>query len=217
MKSQQVTLPTQPNPTNATLHYEADYTQGGHWLDFLHLIRQGLLFGMQKGVSLEEDYWLNLNGFRDQFAADCGQATGSLDLLIDPPSHRGYHRPYLSAFKQVYSHAYWLAFGKTARISADINDMDSLRKAIKVIADSPGTKSIKARDIGRLLIVDDVYATGATAAVVVEYLQSKGMPATTDVYIAAPLRIPTDMMNKMADVLPGDLPTKGDAADEERI
>lgn len=214
MQSQQVTLPTQPIPTNAILHYEVDYTQGRHQLDFLHLIRQGILFGMQNGVALEEDYWSKLDGFRHQFAVDCETAIGPIDLMIAPPSHRGYHRPYVSAFKQVYPRVCWIVFGKTAAVSADIRNMDDLRKALKVIADNPSTTPVKAKDISRLLIADDVFATGTTAAVVVEFLQSKGMPVTTDIHIAAPLRIPASMMKKMTDILPGDLPSNDSGTNE---
>jgi len=67
MLSLAITLPTAPHPTNATLYYEADYDNGRHWLDYLHIIRMGLYF--RAGVyplnpdAYEENYWSSLDDF----------------------------------------------------------------------------------------------------------------------------------------------------------
>jgi hypothetical protein len=126
-------------------------------------------------------------------------AIGNVDLIVDPPSTRGYHRPYLSAFKQVYPHAFWLMFGKTAPPAPG---------PIQLLGWSSTRKEVKAPDIHEILIVDDVYATGATAARIVEFLRQKPLPGDGHFHIAAPLLIPASLMekNKQDRILASDLP-----------
>jgi hypothetical protein len=190
-----ITLPTAPHPTNATLYYEADYDSGRHWLDYLHIIKTGLYF--RPGVypfnpdAYEENYWSSLDGFRHAFV---GAIPGAYDLLADPPSTSGYHRPYISAFKRRNPQVAWVYFWKNQPIKADINKMDDLRKVV-VITDSL-MKGAKPAQCHRVIIVDDVYATGVTAAVMVEKLWAAGLPAKAEITVACPLRVPPSAQKK---------------------
>jgi hypothetical protein len=72
MQTLAVALPTAGGLKPATLYYERSYSQGGHWLDLLHLIRQWPVYlGIPNPDSLEGDYWGCLDGFRQGFATDC--------------------------------------------------------------------------------------------------------------------------------------------------
>jgi hypothetical protein len=205
MQSIQVQIPTQPRSIRATLHYETDYLQGQQPFDFLHQIRQASMwFNNPNGDTLEEAYWHNLEKSRHDFAAACCSAIGAVDVLIDPPSLRGYHRPYLSAFKVVYPRVHWLVFRKNAAVNVNVGDLDGLCKAVEFVTDCPrdDIRKVRPSEIKRILIADDVYATGATAAVIVEILWTKKLPPDVDVHIAAPLRIPPELMEAMKDVIP---------------
>lgn len=194
-----VRLPTYPLVTPATLYYEQDYAQGNQVLDFLHLIRQGLLFTLPpNGDVLEEQYWHDLEPFRHRFAQACLGVIGNIDLLIDPPSSRGYHRPYVSAFKQAYPTVAWWKFDKTGSASADIKNLDALRcvTRLTMMRNKGVFTEVKKGSLKRLLIVDDVFAMGCTAAVIVEKVFGMNVPSGVEIHIAAPLRIPPNTMNK---------------------
>jgi adenine/guanine phosphoribosyltransferase-like PRPP-binding protein len=105
----------------------------------------------------------------------------------------------LSAFKQLYPHALWLMFGKTTPPDPD---------PIKLLGGSSKRKEAKAPDIHHILIVDDVFATGATAARIVAFLKQKSLPTDVCFHIAAPLLIPASFMQKTEQdkILPSDLP-----------
>ena len=184
----------------ATLYYEHDYSQGQHAVDLLHLIRQWPVYlAIPNPDNLEEDYWQSLNGLRQQFAIDCEDVIGNVDLIIDPPSTRGYHRPFLSAFKQVYPHAFWLMLGKTTPPNPNPVDL---------LGCSHIRQEVNAPDMHNILIVDDVFSTGGTAARIVDFLMQKPLPDDVCFHIAAPLRIPPAIMERAEQdrILPTDLP-----------
>ena len=195
----QVKLPTTTGAATATLFFERDYTQGNHWLDLLHLIRQWPVYlAIQDPDTLEEDYWRNLDGFRQAFTTDCAKAIGYVDVIVDTPTTRGYHRPYLSSFKQLYPKTYWLMLGKD----------QPPKPPVVVLGDSNTRQPVKAPGMHRILIVDDVYATGVTAGRIVDFLRTSPLPADVEFFIAAPLRIPAHMMqkNKADGITAADLP-----------
>lgn len=212
MQSETVVLPSQPNPTSATLFYERAATTGKHPLDFLNLIRNTMILdALPQADQLEEDYWTQLDAFRHAFAQSCAQKIGEIDALVDSPSLRGLHRPYLSAFKQQFPRTPWIRFKKTALVTADINNMDPLRQAVEIDNTGPYGATVRPATLRRLLIVDDVFATGATSAVIIEKLRVKHTPDDMQVFIACPLLIPASMMKKKGnnadDILPSDLPS----------
>ncbi len=192
-----VTLPTQPQSTQATLYYMQDFTNGNNVFDVLQGIRKLSLYAkIALWDTLEERYWNDLNHNRKDFAADCSQAIGQIDLIIDPPSTRGLHRPYLSAFKQPYKSVPWISLKKTAPIDVDAQKLDELRNVVDWGADSrndPHRGALNLSSASHVLIVDDVFSSGSTAAVIVEFIRSRGVPSGAVYYVAAPLRIPIGM------------------------
>jgi len=177
MQTLTIVLPTMPTPVNATAHFSRLYTWGRHPLDLVHLIRQPrLLCSLAHQDRLDEDFWANLDQVRRAFAADVRAAVGPVDLLVEAPSTRGLHRPFLAAVKAVYADIHWAAFTKPPGVSSDLDNIDELRAAVQLLAVRPGRKHrIVARpNVRRVLIVDDVIATGGTAAATAALVERLG-------------------------------------------
>jgi hypothetical protein len=193
-----VSLPTTGGQTPATLYYEQDYNlMNFHPLNFLHLIRQVTVFmavGNQH-VS-EEAYWAALDTTRTSFAATVAGVLPLVDMLVDAPSTRGFHRPFLSSFKQVYN-VPCLMLRKTGQVPP-----------VALIGTTPTHAAVTASNYHRILIVDDVFATGATAARVVDFLRGRQLPADVEFHVAAPLFISPTSQNVRAslDINVDDLP-----------
>ena len=180
MISMPVWLPTAGGQTPATLYYDHAYNLlGGHPLNFLHLIRQVNVF-MPLGNQhvFEEAYWHALDATRAVFAAAVAGVLPAVDMLVDAPSTRGFHRPFLSSFKQTYN-VPCLMLRKTGQVPL-----------VAPVGRTPNHAGVLPANRHTILIVDDVYATGATAARVVEFLRGHPLPADVEFHIAAPLLIP---------------------------
>ena len=174
---------------------------GKDWLDLLHLIRQWSVYlAVSDPDALEEEYWFNLDDFRQAFTTACAKAIGHVDVIIDTPSTLGYHRPYLSSFRQLYPKTYWLMLGKG----------QPPEPPVAILGDSIRRKRVTTPNMHHILIVDDVYATGGTAGKIVDFLRTRPLPADVQFFIAAPLRIPAHLMQKKrADtVTAADLPAR---------
>lgn len=193
-----VMLPTVGAPTPATLYYEHTYNlHGGHPLNFLHLIRQVNVFmAMGNQHVFEESYWAALDATRAGFTAAVAGVLPAVDMLVDAPSTRGFHRPFLSTFKQTYN-VPCLMLRKTGQVPP-----------VAVVGMTPNQVGVPPANQHTILIVDDVYATGATAARVVDFLRGFALPADVDFHIAAPLLIPAAIQNAGAvpDINEDDLP-----------
>jgi len=193
-----VPLTTVGGPTRATLYYEQKYNLlGAHPLNFLHLIRQVNVFiNVGNQHIYEESYWAALDTSRAAFAAAVAVVLPAVDLLVDAPSTRGFHRPYLSSFKQVYN-VPCLMLRNTGH-----------SPPVAAIGMTPNGASVDVAHCQRILIVDDVYATGATAARVIDFLSGYKLHANVEFHVAAPLFIPPAIQNAGAalGVIKNDLP-----------
>jgi hypothetical protein len=67
LQSLVVTLPTAPNPIDATLYYDHDFSGGHHFLDYLHIIKNGIFFRSRAQPfdpdTFEEQYWAALDKY----------------------------------------------------------------------------------------------------------------------------------------------------------
>jgi len=144
----------------------------------------------------EDAYWAALDATRTSFAAAVAGVLPVVDMLVDAPSTRGFHRAFLSSFKQVYN-VPCLMLRKTNQVPP-----------VAAIGITPSHAAVPAANRHRILIVDDVYATGATAARVVDFLRGHQLPADVEFHVAAPLFIPPTTQNAGAapDINVDDLP-----------
>jgi hypothetical protein len=183
-----VVLPTAGAPTGATLYYEHTYNLlGGNPLNFLHLIRQVNVFiNMQNPHVFEESYWHDLDATRVAFAAAVAAVLPDVDMLVDPPSTRGFHRPFLSSFKQTYN-VPCLMLRKTGQAPP--------AAPVAALGMTPNQAAVPPADMHTILIVDDVYSKGSTAARVIDFLQGFPLPNDVQFHIAAPLLISPAFQN----------------------
>jgi len=93
--STDVVLPQPPLQIRYRLCFDQYFQNGRGRFDYLHFVRSRGLFTLPGYRQIEEAYWLDLERNRTDFAS---QLNESFDLLVDPPSNSGYHRPFLSAF-----------------------------------------------------------------------------------------------------------------------
>lgn len=188
MQTIAVVLPTAGGPTLATLYYEHDYNlQGGHPLTFLHIIRQPhLILNIGNAHGLEESHWNDLDKTRKAFAAAVVAVLPAVDMIVEAHSSRFYHKPFTSAFKQVY-HVPCLLLNKSGAAPP--------APPITPRGLTPNGAAVPIANRHRILIVDDVYAAGNTAAQVVEFLMNAGLPNDVEFHIAAPLRVPPATQN----------------------
>lgn len=209
MNQMAVMLPTAGGATAATLYYEQDYNlNGAHPLKFLHIIRQlNLILHIQNPHGLEEAYWADLDATRTAFAAAVLAVLPAVDMIVEAHSNRCYHKPFTSAFKQVYNVPCLLLNKSNAPPPAS---------PITPRGWTPNSTVVPSANRHRVLIVDDVYAGGNTAAQVVDFLRNAPLPADVQFHVAAPLRIPPAIQNAGAanDIGEADLP-QNDVEDED--
>jgi hypothetical protein len=209
MHSIPVALPTAGGNTPATLYYEQDYNLlGGHPLSFLHIIRQPhLILNIHNPHGLEESLWDSLNATRKAFAAAVVAVLLAVDMIVEAHSHRFYQKPFTSAFKQVYNVPCLL-----------LNKSGAARPAYPISSRgfTPHGLGVPVADRHRILIVDDVFAEGKSAARVVEFLRNPGLPNDVEFHIAALLQVPPPVQNANAanNIGVTDLPPPDDGGDE---
>lgn len=209
MKFTRVQLDTNVGNIEAALHFEHDYSRSFFWLEYPHVIRQRIRPARSEHQDLfEEAYWEKLNSFRMAFARECASRIGEIHVLVDVPSDTGFHRPYVSAFKQVYPNCYWRRYVKATTIDPRAPRINELRRTVRFTSESD-RRPIQRDEWRLVLIPDDVFATGDTARVVLEEMFPSGLPGDLVVHLACPLRIPPEMMtgaNPSEQITEADLP-----------
>jgi adenine/guanine phosphoribosyltransferase-like PRPP-binding protein len=137
------------------------------FLSYLQAVRSGTLFVADRH-GLENQYWSELERVRTNFAQAVVAQGGSFDLIVDPPSRSGLHRPYLVAMRQLCPTVEHCRFVKRRDVSSGESgtSRDDLAQAIEI----RGAGEADALKPSKVLIVDDVFATGRTAAVLIDAL-----------------------------------------------
>jgi hypothetical protein len=179
----QVVISPPPSPFSYRLCFDHYFRNGAGTYDYLHFARSRGLFTLANAKQLEETYWRDLERNRSAFAA---QLQEPFDLLVDPPSNSGYHRPYLSAFVRQLPRIPCLRFLKNTAERAHPDNIGILRACIKAMGSPQG----QIGGITNVLIVDDVFSSGTIVTVVIEKLFEYGLPKDATITLACPLRMP---------------------------
>jgi hypothetical protein len=168
------------------LYYGHDYQSGAGAFDYLHRIRTRAVFANAHGAFAEEEYWNQLQQRRTLFANGLA-GHEAIDLIVDPPSNSGYHRPFLGAFLRRIGFAKRMVrFIKDTSVSSFPANIAQLREHCRLYGEPP----YGLEGFGNVLIVDDVFSTGTIVSVTIEKLIEAGLPQDAAFTLACPLRIP---------------------------
>jgi hypothetical protein len=183
------TLVTLPSPANlqTELRYLAKYTGPSRpdpVLVYLHRVRiPSLVRAYPDAVAnLERQYQDAIPQLTKGFVALL--AGEQIDLIVATPSSRRDVVPYHEAVRAAYPGALDLtdAFRKAPTVSA--TTATSSEAVDRAITTEPVEVPPTAR---RVLIVDDIFSSGRTAAAIVARLRANGLQPNATVLIAAPL------------------------------
>lgn len=185
-KPVQLQLPDRIKP--ATLFYLA-HTTGAEPvafdLQFLHRLRDPKWINQFPDWATSHDaanYYATLpDAMRALRAVLDGHA---FDLVASPPSRRHDAAPYLASIKMRNHNATDLSssFHRVKDVRAGL-----VANPLAVIPSIALTYGESLKGFRNVLIVDDVYASGATSAAMVFRMEERGLPVDALVSIAAPL------------------------------
>lgn len=187
-----VMIPTLPRPTQARLYYGHQFAGGAERFDYLHLIRSRSFFSLPNPKEREEAYWSNLETNRWAFVDGLGE---QFDLIVDPPSRSGYHRPYLSAFLSRQPDVRCVRFMKSEPVKSAPVNMPRLREVVSTVEKSD------LSEFRNVLLVDDVFSTATIAAVGLEKLREAGLSQQAQITVACPLWLVMEVAQQAADYI----------------
>lgn len=195
-----VQIPIHPDATAPAqyvlgLHFLEEYKEG--LLSYIQDVRARAIqsrqvrFGRETAsaaLNFERRYWENLEDSCDRLVEQVRDS--DFDLIVDPPSNTGYHRPYLSALQRAYPHAAYCYLLKNSP------GLESGPGEIRFTDLDHGTEFRFRTDDNLLerksiLIVDDILSKGLTAAVVVHKVRPHVHPEARFT-LACPLRLPSE-------------------------
>jgi hypothetical protein len=178
-----VTLPIYSDPpANITVTFDLIYLEEYQYLGLLSYIQdvrsRAILIRTVGGeretatqaFQQEARYWEQLTESTQKLVAEVSRLRTDFDLIVDPPSNTGYHRPYLAAFRTVFPNALSCYFVKTKSIEAGSNSVSFADLSAKT--DVRKRPYDNLRECKSILIVDDIFSTGLTSSVIVQKLSS---------------------------------------------
>lgn len=188
---------TVPQQYPVTLYFEAHYDENKIW-SYIQDVRARAIMQRRtkhgretadKATQSEEAYWQRLNELRRSSAAFFLDQGIVPDLIVDPPSNTGYHRPYLSAFLTAYPHAdYCYLFKKDITLESGTGKTSFMQM-------HEGTELRHRDDVDlaakkTVLIVDDIFSKGLVAAVTIHKVKPLVNPDAAFL-LFCPLRLPS--------------------------
>ncbi len=111
--------------------------------------------------------------------------TCEFDFALRPPSSRDDAVPYLNAFIDARPHTIDLSSSFARAIGAKKAGENSSFEEVRDALLYTGTKDLSAAR--SILIVDDIFSEGKTAAAVIDVLRRKGLPSEAKITLFAPL------------------------------
>jgi hypothetical protein len=159
-----------------------------HALSYLRKSRMTALGGYSSGVlgdySMRWAYLSNLPAYCHELVREIG--SNAYDTIISPPSRFPFTNAYRNAIRPSLSQSVDLS-GRIERISESFAgrgaDFDQHRKAFRF------HPTLEIRSSKSLLIIDDIFWRGVTAAATLFHLRQAGLPHNAKVALACPLWI----------------------------
>lgn len=184
----EITLPTTPQPTRATLAYLQACPNGTvprGPLGYLHKVRSitGLVADAITSSLDAHAYYASLSA-NVRFYHKWAQGR-SFDLVVRPPSRRNDSEPYAAAVRCACYGAADLSefFVKPSSVQGGkASTVAELLSQLRLGVAYGETSTFK-----NVAVVDDVFSRGITATAVMQLLYGNGLPAEASVTICAPL------------------------------
>jgi hypothetical protein len=188
MPSKQVQLTLLRGSKPATLYSLAQTKQAEAVtfdLQFLHRVRDPRWLGQYPDWATSEEassYYSQLPKATKALASELRDTP--MDLVLTPPSRRHDAEPYLAELKRYFRDAVDLSRSvhRVRDVSAGANP-----GAVEFAASIALTFAGSLSNFRSVLIVDDVYSSGTTAAAIVFRLEQFGLHIDAQITIAAPL------------------------------
>jgi len=202
MHTQNTTAPLQPDPTHNDLYpvellFLTRYIPWDHPCSYIQHVRERKVYVYEyadaelrgKIRQQETDYFAQLETLRRSFADETCNAIPLVDLIVDPPSNSHLHRPYLAAIRDRLPDVGSVCFVKHKAISSSGKGctVDDLYRTMQPRAHEE--VDVRLKDKRRVLIVDDAFASGKTAAAVIRHLKPRMSEAETQFIVACPLLV----------------------------
>lgn len=156
---------------------------------YLQGMRQGTLKTINSDPEQTEvarDYHRKEQGYFEMLAS---AVPGPIDAILSPPSSiASQAEPYRKAIAAQHLNAIDLTDAVSRSGKARAGEGSSCDEVLAGLAYKPCGRE---KDFRRLIIVDDTFTTGTTAAAVVELLRKHGLLETCEVILACPLWLDT--------------------------
>ncbi len=156
---------------------------------YLQGMRQGTLKAMNSNPEDTETARAYHRNERIYFAMLAEAVPGPLDAVISPPSRMAWQaEPYRRAIMSAHSNVTDLTAAVSRIGSARAGEGASLEDILDSLRYQPkGTE----KDFRRIVIVDDTFTSGTTAAAVVKLLRQNGLSEECEVIFACPMWLDT--------------------------
>lgn len=188
MPSKPIDLPLLRGPKPATLYYLA-HTKAAepvrYNLQFLHRVRDRRWLAQLPDWATGDEavaYYEQLPTAAAALAAELGDLP--VDLVAAAPSRRRDAEPYLAAIKRRRRDAHDVSRSVHRVGNVSAGETTEPTRFVAHVALTYATRFDQFRDV---LIVDDVYSAGTTAAALLFRMEQLGLPTDARVSVAAPL------------------------------
>lgn len=188
VREESIALPTLPQSTSATLAYlesSASGTLPQGPLGYLHKVRS--ITGRYVDAIASSNYSCAYYDLLSTYVKSYRMWAQSraFDLIVRPPSHRHDSEPYAAAVRAACNGASDLSgrFAKVASVRAgNLSSVTELIQHMRCTATRDEVDTCQ-----RIVIIDDVFSKGLSAAAVLQLLYDVGLPANAAVTVCAPL------------------------------
>ena len=187
MPKKRINIPVDDPTFNVELFYIHEYKKSDPYhlrynpLMYLHSIRSG---DIKEDSHIAEAYRNNIKCYAEKLLNEFNWKY--IDSVIGTPSSRDHINPYLSLFKRKFKPDLDLTgcFTKKSNFSAGLGNIN-----IHTCGGIDYHCELDISCLKSILIIDDLFSTGTTAAIIIKLLKSHGVKDLISIALACPLLV----------------------------